>query len=65
MHCMTIRARSLLTAKDLVVALEVCRSDLAEDGVVDAGLAGDGVAQPLQRVVPLILHRQRRRGQEA
>lgn len=30
-----------------------------EDGVVQAGLAGDGVAQPVQRVVTLRLHTQR------
>ena len=56
---------ALLTAKDLVVAVKVGLADLAEDGVVDAGLARDGVAQPLQRVVALLLHRQGRGGQEA
>ena len=55
----------MLTAEDLVVALKVGLADLAEDGVVDAGLARDGVAQPLQRVVALILHRERRARQEA
>ena len=45
-----------LTSKNPSVAVEAGLLDGAEDGVVDAGFTGDGVPQPLQRIVTGVLY---------
>ena len=40
-----------LTSEDSSVAVEAGVLDGAEDGVVHAGLSGDGIPQPLERII--------------
>jgi hypothetical protein len=54
--CRQNKITQALTSKHLALAGEGGGLDGVVDGVVDAGLAGDGVSQPLERVISGLLH---------